>query len=146
MTAACTWAKRKQREDLKRKLCGLGVGNKTWWSLVNERQVTSHRDTVPLLCRPDGTSATSSGDKTSLSAELFANKMKVDDPGRPPPQLKLETHRNDTTISVTTEQVERLLSAVNVTNAIGRDDVSQRLLKRRDKELSSPLFTVFTSC
>ena len=105
--------------------------------------MTSHRDAVPLLCRPDGTSATSSGDKASLFAELFANKMKVDDPGRPRSQLELETHRTDTTVSVTTKQVERLLSAVDVTKAIGRDDVSQRLLKRRDKELSSPLFTVF---
>ena len=47
---------------------------------------------------------------------------------------------------VTTEQIERLLSAVDVTKAIGPDDVSPRLLKRCTKELSGPLSTVFTSC
>ena len=53
----------RHRDTCKRKLCGPGVCSKTWWRLVKERQGTSHHDAVPPLCRPDGTSATSSGDK-----------------------------------------------------------------------------------
>ena len=45
-----------------------------------------------------------------------------------------------------TEQVERLLSAVDVTKATGPDEFSPRLLKRCAKELSGPLYAVFTSC
>ena len=102
----------------------------------------SHHDDVLLLCRPDGTTATSSRDKASLFAELFANKMKVDDPGQPPPQLALQTHRTVTTVSVITEQVEWLLSAMNVTKATGSNDV----LKWCAEELSGPLSIIFTSC
>ena len=72
--------------------------------------------------------------------------MKVDDLGRPPPQLALETHRPVTFMSAKTEQVERLLSAVDVTKLTGPDDVSPRLLKWCAKELSDPLSTFFTSC
>ena len=104
-----------------------------------------HHDAVPPLWRPDEISATSSGNKASLFAQLFANKMKVDDPGRPPPQLELETHSTATTVSMTIEQIERLLSAVDVTKATDPDDISLWRLKRCVKELSAPLSTVFTS-
>ena len=103
MTTACTWARNQQREGLKRKFCGREF---------------------PPLCRPDGTAVTNSGDKASLFTELLTNKMKVDDLRRLPPQLELETHRTVTTVSVTTEQVEQLLSAVDVTKATDPDDVS----------------------
>ena len=138
MTAVYTWARNPQREHLKRKLCGPGVGNQTWWSLVKEWQGTSHIDAVPPLYRPDKTSATSSGDKASLFAKLFSNKMKVDDLGRSPPKMALETHRTVTTVSVTTEQVEWLLSAVDVTKVNGPNDINPQLLKQ--------CATVFTSC
>ena len=87
MTSTCRWARNHLREDRKRKLSGPGVGNKTWWSLVKEQQGACHRETLPPLTRPDGSTATSSTDKATLLAELFANKMKIDDPTRPAPQL-----------------------------------------------------------
>ena len=59
----------------------------------------SHRDAMPQLSWPDGTIATESVDRTSLLANLFANKMKVDDPERPALQLMQETHRNHYCIS-----------------------------------------------
>ena len=80
MIATCRWARRHQNEDMKRKLCGPGVGNKTWWSLVKERQGTNHRDAVLPLTRPDGSTATDSEDKASLLSEVFSAKMKVGDP------------------------------------------------------------------
>ncbi|XP_050698030.1 uncharacterized protein LOC126985992 [Eriocheir sinensis] len=96
--------------------------------------------------RPDGSTATSSGDKASLMAELFAKKMKVGDPERPAPVLPQETDRVISSVSVTAGQVERLLSALDAGKAVGPDDISPRLLKNCAKELSGPLSAVFTSC
>uniref|UniRef100_A0A0P4VX79 Uncharacterized protein n=1 Tax=Scylla olivacea TaxID=85551 RepID=A0A0P4VX79_SCYOL len=146
MTSICRWARNQLREDRRRKLSGPGVGNKTWWNLVKEQQGACHRETLPPLTRPDGSTATSSADKATLLAELFANKMKVDDSARPVPQLAPETDCTVTTVLVTAEQVERLLGAVDVGKATGPDDVSPRLLKHCARELSAPLTTVFTSC
>ena len=42
MVTTSRWAVRRWEEDLRRKLCGPGVGNKTWWSLVKDRQGLSH--------------------------------------------------------------------------------------------------------
>ena len=105
-----------------------------------------YHDAVSLLCRPDGTAATSSRDKVSLFAELFANKMKVDDRRRPPPRLALETHYTVATVSVTTEQIEQLLSAVDVTKTTGPDDVIPWLFPWYAKELSGLLSTIFMFC
>ena len=146
MISTCRWARNQLREDRRRKLSGPGVGNKTWWSLVKEQQGACHREALPPLTRQDGSTATSSIDKATLLAEFFTNKMKVNDPSRPAPQLTQETDRNVTTVLVTEEQVERLLGAVNVNKATGPDDVSPRLLKHCARELTAPLTTVFTSC
>ncbi|XP_063850968.1 uncharacterized protein LOC135094639 [Scylla paramamosain] len=109
VTATCRWARRQQREDKRRKLCGSGVGHKTWWRLVKDQQGTGHRDTVPPLTRLDGTTATSSEDKPSLLAEFFAEKMSVTDPGRHPPHLPQETDHTVANVQVTHGQVERLM-------------------------------------
>ena len=72
----------------------------TWCSLVKEQQGACHRETLPPLTRSDGSTTTSSTDKATLLAELFANKMNVDDPARPAPQLAQETDRTVTTVLV----------------------------------------------
>ena len=146
MTETCSWARKKLKEDRKKKLSGPGVGNKTWWSLVKEQQGSCHREAVPPLTRSDGSTATSSEDKATLFAELFTNKMKVDDPKLPAPHLTQETNNIVSNVLVTAEQVAQLLSAVDVGKATGPDDVSPRLLKNCSRELADPLTTVFTSC
>ena len=128
------------KENTRRKLDGPGVGNKTWWSLVKEQQGACHREALPPLTKSDGSTAASSRNKATL------NKMKVNDPARSAPQLAQETDRTVTTVLVTTEQVKRLLGALDVGKAIGPDDVSPRLLKHSANELSAPLTTMFLSC
>ena len=61
------------------KLSGLGVGSKTWWTLVREKQGLNCQEAIPPLSRPDGTFATSSREKAELLAEYFAAKMTVED-------------------------------------------------------------------
>ena len=146
VTATCRWARRHHQEDLRQKLCGSGVGHKTWWKLVKDQQGTGHRDAIPPLTRPDGTTATSSEDKASLLAEFFAEKMTVADMGRCPPHLPQETDCTVTDVQVTSEKVEQLLREVEESKATGSDDVSPRLLKRCASELSGPLTSVFQSC
>lgn len=146
MVTTCRWARQQLMEDRRRKLRGPGVGNKTWWSLIKEQQGANYRETLPPLTRPNGSTATSSTDKATLLAELFANKMKVDDPERPVPRLAQETDVAITTVIVRAEQVERLLGTVDVSKATGPDDISPRLLKHCAKELSTPLTTIFKSC
>ena len=146
VVAACRWAKRRHQEDLKRKLCGPGVGAKTWWSLIKERQGANHQDTIPPLLRTDGSTATSSWDKASLLAASFSKKMRVGDPERPAPHLPLETGSTITHVPVTTGQVEELLRAVEASKATGPDNVSPQTLKNCAKELSGPLSAVFTTC
>ena len=69
----------------------------TWCSLVKEQQGACHRETLPPLTRSDGSTTTSSTDKATLLAELYANKMKEADLARPAPQLAQETDRTVTT-------------------------------------------------
>ncbi len=80
MVVTTKWAIRKWQEVMRHKLCGAWVGNKTWWSLVKERQGTSRNDVIPPFTRQDGTVATSSMEKAQLLVSLFTAKMKVDNP------------------------------------------------------------------
>ena len=105
----------------------------------------SRRDAIPPFSRPDRTIATGSRYKASFLAELSVNIIKVDDLGLTSPQLTQKTHCTVTIVSLTTEQVDRVLSAVDVAKATGTDDVILRFLKQCTKELSVPLSTVFTS-
>ena len=105
-----------------------------------------HREAVPPLTRPDGTTATSSEDKASLLTEFFATKIKVSDMGRRPPHLPQETDYFVTEIQVTPEQVEYLMSEIEKSKATGSDDVSPCLPKHCASELSGPLTSVFQSC
>ncbi|KAG0713833.1 hypothetical protein GWK47_015309 [Chionoecetes opilio] len=76
MVVSSKWAIKKWEEDLGRKLRGPGVGNKTWWSLVKEKQRISRQDSIPPLTKQDGTAAVSSKEKARLLANLFSAKMK----------------------------------------------------------------------
>ena len=105
MTATSKWAQRRWENNLRSKLCGPGVGNKTWWTLIKERQGTSHLETIPPLTRQDGTAAASSKDKADLLADIFSAKMTVADPNRTPPQLAQECEQTVTTVEVTQERV-----------------------------------------
>ena len=128
------------------KLCGPGVGSKTWWSLVKERQDTSHQETIPPLTWQDGTTATSSKEKADLLADIFFAKMTVADPNRPPPQLGQECDQVITMVEVTQERVKHLLRAVDVRKVSGPDDVSPQVVRHCSNELAGPLTEVFTSC
>ena len=146
MTATSKWAQRRWENDLRSKLCGPGVGNKTLWSLVKERQVTSHQETIPPLTRQDGTTAVSSKEKAHLLADIFSAKMTIADPNRSPPQLAQECDQTVTTVEVTQKRVEHLLKAVDVRKASGSDDVSPQVLRHCSRELAGSLTEVFTSC
>ncbi|XP_045111706.1 uncharacterized protein LOC123504866 [Portunus trituberculatus] len=80
-----------------------------WERLVKEQQGMGHRNAIPPLTRPDGTTAISSEDKASLLAEFFAGKMTVADMGRRPPHLPQETDCAVTDVHVTPGKVEQLL-------------------------------------
>ncbi|KAK4327331.1 hypothetical protein Pmani_002163 [Petrolisthes manimaculis] len=58
--------------------------------LLRRDKVPVTRETIPPLTRLDGTTATSSKEKADLLADIFATKMTVADPNRPPPQLAQE--------------------------------------------------------
>ena len=146
MQTTSKWAIRRWEDDLRSKLRGPGVGSKTWWTLVKERQGTSFQDSIPPLTKPDGSTANSSREKAELLADLFATKMAVSDPLRPPPQLNLECNDPVTMVEVTTEHVEHLLREIDVKKATGPDDVSPQVLKHCAGELSGPLSEVFKAC
>ena len=84
---------------------------------------TCHREALTPLTRSDGSTATSSRDKATLLSELFANKMKVDNPPRPALQLAQETERTVTAVMMTAEQVKQLLGPLDVGKATGPNDV-----------------------
>lgn len=44
------------------KLCGVRVGNKSWWSLINEGKVITGQEATPPLIRLDGTVAKQQGE------------------------------------------------------------------------------------
>ena len=146
MVTTCRWAVGRWEENLRRQLCGPGVGNKTWWSLVKDRQGLSRQDTVPPLTRPDGTVATSSKDKAQLLASLFARKMEVDDPDRSPPLLEQQCGETVTKVEVTHGLVETILRGLDAQKATGPDNVSPHVLKHCARELAAPLTAVFSAC
>lgn len=68
--------------------------------------------------------------------------MTVGDPRRQPRPLAPETDRNVNGVTVKREQVEQLLSTVDVNKVTFPDNVSPRLLKHCATELSGPLADV----
>ena len=146
MTSTSKWARKHWEEVMRRKLSGPGVGHKTWWALVKERQGLLHQDSVPPLTRADGSTATSSEDKAALLATAFAEKMQVRDPSRPPPVLPRETDHTITSVLVTAAEVEKVLRDIDVGKATGPDNISPRVLKNCARELSGPLATIFAAC
>ncbi|MPC26722.1 hypothetical protein E2C01_019869 [Portunus trituberculatus] len=105
MVVTSKWAIKKWEENLRRKLCGPGVGNKTWWSLVKDKQGTGHQESIPPLSKQDGTVTTSSK-KAQLLASLLAGKMKVGNPQQPPPQLVKQCKKTVTMVEVTQQKVK----------------------------------------
>ncbi|KAG0712473.1 hypothetical protein GWK47_018400 [Chionoecetes opilio] len=57
------WAQRRWQDDLKIKLCGCSVGNKSWWTTLKQQQGLTTDDTIPPLFKSDGTVATKNKDK-----------------------------------------------------------------------------------
>ena len=108
MQATRRWAKRRSEAYLRTNLSGLGVGSKTWWTLVKERQGSNHQETIPPLFRPDRTCAISSRENAELLPEYFAAMITDEDPRKPPPRLKQEAAQMVTAAEVTREKVERL--------------------------------------
>ena len=83
MASTSKWARKHCEQVMRRKLSCPGVGHKTWWALVKERQGLLHLDSVPPLTRPDRSTATSSEDKAALLANIFAEKCKKWTPAIP---------------------------------------------------------------
>ena len=150
---ACSRMKQAQKraikqwlEDIKTKLTGRSIGNKEWWNLINQQQGLIGEDSIPPLTKPDGSVAISSKDKAELLASYFANKMKVPDPERHPPVLPPRTNARLTTCITTKEEVEKLLRELDVSKALGPDDISPYILKNCASQLAEPLARLLNDC
>ena len=146
MRTTSKWAQARWEADLKTKLRGPGVGSKTWWTLVKERQGAVNEETIPPLKNPDGTTSTGSREKADIFADLFATKMMVRHPERPPPRLTPECDQTVTSVEITRGHVEQLLRATDTRKATGPDNVSPHVLKKCAHELSGPLTMIFNAC
>ncbi|KAG0715148.1 hypothetical protein GWK47_012632 [Chionoecetes opilio] len=60
------WAQRRWQDDLKTKLSGRSVGNKSWWTTLKQQQGLTTDDTIPPLFKSDGTVATKNKDKAEV--------------------------------------------------------------------------------
>ena len=121
------WAMKKW-ENLRHKLKDPSVENKTWWSLVKEKQGISRQDSNPPITKQDGTVTTNSKEKAQLLVKLLTEKMKVEAPQQPPPLLKQQCEVTVTKVEVTQTQFKQLLRGLNTMKATSPDDVSSRLL------------------
>ena len=100
---------------------------------------------MPPFTRPDRSTKPSSEDKAALLAKIFAEKMLVEDPNRPPPVLPQEADHTITSVQVTAKQVEKVLKDVDAGKAASPDNISPRVLKNCARELSELLATIFTA-
>lgn len=78
------------------------------WALVKKWQGIMHHNSVPPKVRADVSTATSTDDKATLIAKLFAENIQTDGLGRltvPPP----ETGHAITSFEVPTQHVEKVL-------------------------------------
>ena len=146
MITTSRWAQRRWQEDTRRKLSGPGIGSKTWWKLVKEKQGLTRQENVPPLNKPDGTVASSNHHKAELLGDMFSRKMTVPDPDRPPPHLPLMCQESLANIQVHRDKVRRLLQEVNTKKATGPDDVSPHILRKCASEIADPLTLLFQTC
>ena len=146
MIATRKWAQTRWRDDIRQKLTGPGVGNKTWWKLVKEKQGLTRQENIPPLNKYDGTVASTSQEKADLLGRMFSNKMTVPDPERDPPHLPMMCQVPLTDIEVHQERVRKLLQGINTKKAIGPDDVSPFILRKCACELAGPLTSLFQMC
>ena len=146
MRATQEWASQQWVTDLRRKLRGGQVGSKRWWSLVKETQGVSRGSTIPPLHRGDGTIVQCARDKANLLAKHFSDKMCVSNPEKPPPTLP-SVVKDKLSFATTNEvEVKAVLLKLDVTKAVGSDNISPRLLRQCADELARPLATIFNQC
>ena len=133
------------REELRSKFSGQSVSSKEWWSGVKQQQGLSFNSDIPPLTRPDGSVAVSNKDKAELLATHFSSKMTVPDPSHTPPKIPPLTKATLEILTVTEEEVKKLLLQTDPNKAIGPDSISPHLLKRCATQLTSPLTTLFNN-
>lgn len=73
-TSPSKWARKHWEEIIRTKLSDQGVGNKTWWSFVWDRQGITHHDRVHPLRRLDWATSTSSDDICTFGETICRKK------------------------------------------------------------------------
>lgn len=88
----------------------MGMGSKSWWSLLKDKQGIIHQDTLPpSLTRPDGTAATHAKENAQVLTRLLAKKIRVNEPEKSPSHLEQQYRESVTKVKVKQAQIEHLL-------------------------------------
>ena len=141
-----TWAMEQWREDTKQKVREGSIGSKKLWTLIKDKQGLSHDTEIPPISLQDGQHLLSSSLKAEKFAEFFSNKMQVDEPDRPPPNVPRITNAHIDWIEITPSKVYQQLRSLDPQKATGPDNIGPRLLKECSKELAFPLHLIFKRC
>ena len=72
---------------IRNKLLDSPNGSRSFWSVAKAVSQNFTKSTIPPLTRPDGTIASTAGDKAILLVELFSSHSTVDFQGRTPPDI-----------------------------------------------------------
>lgn len=118
--------------------------SKFWWKLSKSllKGTNSEFNEIPPLKKHDSTFAYEILDKANLLNEYFANISKVDDSNSNLPNIPDYTMSSLQNLCITEEETLKILASLNISKAVGPDDVSPRVL-HAGRKILSPILTKF---
>ena len=117
--------------------------SRSFWSLAKQISKNFTPSSFPSLFRPDGSVASSPGDKAAIFLENFASNSSLDDTGVPPPVILPLTEPILPSFFLSVRDVLRALELLDVRKAYGPDGIPPVVLKKCARVLAPILTKLF---
>ena len=133
-------AKTSHHKTLCEKIKNNKFTSKNWWQLVKQVSTFSGKSSkIDTLLSNDGESITEDIEKANLLNSFFVSQSELDDSNiNTLPEINHDSNDFNLLhdITITANEVKDILELLNISKAIGPDNLSARLLKEASDELS----------
>ena len=130
------------RKDFEKKLAAeVKSNNKAFWKYASSKR--KMKKEIPHLKRKDGSLTTNDQEKADVLNEQFASVFTQENTDNVPEFESIPVNTKLTSITVTEEQVTKLLKDLRIDKAAGPDNIHPYILKNLAETLAKPLTILY---